>query len=723
MASRPDFYNAVYSTAIGLGANDVQARLAAAQASEETGFGQSMVGNNLFGVKAGSNYTGPTVNAGTNEEYNGQMQRENANFRSYDDFTQSVADYLGVISTNFPDAWNAPTFSEAVKGLNTGVYGKYATNSDYGSHIKSIDNKYGAESYAQNPANVPVPTSPTDEVNLAGVPDDVTAFPSQPATPVDPEFAYAANPQNVPTPYAASDLSNNSLLSAFSEAPKTEDPFASVLGGSVPVTPALTPTVEGWSDMASAQPVQAPMDSVQASGILSGNPALEANARATAMMDVPASGVLSGNTPLDAATTASILSNATPADRMGVADPGFDNSRFDAAGPQVAPLDASRFSTPAKTDRIGALPGLTNTARMNPLTGVIDPATNTQSFMDQPAAPADLAAFSNAYAAQRGPTSGLLSADAMTVQGNAERQLAESIANRAAMPVSVPAGGILAGNQPLEAQATVPSLANAYTAPTAVTPAAQAIDNVTTGATTPGILSGSRIATASAPLSFTPSMGILAGQPVRQNQFVSSFPTEVAQNLIAPPTVNDVVAAPTLENIEIADQPTISSTPVDIPGPATTNALDQQKQQAVTNTMQAPQPTVQAAQNTKSFKDSVLSKETALGSILGSAMLGPPGAILGGVLGQQTAAHGGLTGLLGGGFAAPTTQIPGGVANIGGIYGGAFSPGTYATASNGARVGALGGGYTSYTSPSGVHEVISPTGQISHDFSKSTATV
>ena len=173
------------------------------------------------------------------------------------------------------------------------------------------------------------------------------------------------------------------------------------------------------------------------------------------------------------------------------------------------------------------------------------------------------------------------------------------------------------------------------------------------------------------------------------------------------------------DTVTDASDPTIDSQTPTINNVAETPAVQQQKAQTISNTSRQvanPQATVDAARNTKSFKDSLLSKETALGGILGGVTLGPVGGILGARAGQQVAANGGLTGLLGGGFTPPTTQIAGGMNNIAGIYGGAFSPGTYAMASNGAQVSSLGGGYTGYTNKYGVNEVVSPTGQISHNF-------
>lgn len=578
------------------------------------------------------------------------------------------------------------------------------------------------------------------------------------------QYAYAQNINEgaIPTPYAANDLSNNSLLSAFSATPTySEDPFSSILSGNVPATPAVqatgilggTPALEaatkagvpggpsgifdgvvtpGNIDLAHRELATMPDGSMATVRSMSfennaGNEVLVPTVSPTGELlsdqqakelygttgqhlgifdspanadkyaealhqaqekfyapseTVPASGLLSGNAPLSADATVGILSNATPSERMGIAEPGFDASRFDGVGPQVATVDASRFATPAKTDRIGALPGLTDTARMNPLTGAIDPATNTQSFMDTPAA-----------------------------------------------TVSVPAGGILAGNQPMEAQATVPSLASAYTAPTAVTPAEQAITNnfslnspqdiAATVAKSPslvspagGILSGGPLTSSVTSPDLT-GKSIIGAQPQQQNAFAASFPAAVANNTFEPAAINDVVAAPTLDTIQVAEQPTIA-------GPTEVNPVEQQQTQAITAATQPakPQATVQAAQNTKSFKDSLLSKETALGSILGGAVLGVPGAILGGAIGQQTAQGGGLTGLLSGtgGFVAPTTQIGGGINNIAGIYGGQYAPGTYSVANNGTTVTAQPGGYTNTTNSYGVSETVSPTGQISHNF-------
>lgn len=529
------------------------------------------------------------------------------------------------------------------------------------------------------------------------------------------EYAYAQNPANVPAPYAPSDLTNQSLLSAFSATPTfKDDPFSAVLSDSAPPS--------GWADMAAANPISSPMGSVVAQGDLASNPALAAMTRAVPSYNLPAAADLgtppgfiasatvpAGIQPSDPTSVSGFQDMAaagpmggeiaSPESRMGISDPGFDIGRMTAIGPSVTSIDASRFASDPKTSRIGMTQTLSDTARMDPMAGLIDPATNTQSFMPDPAA------------------TGILSAEHQAVQQQAQTALDRALAERQAL--SIPATGILAANQPLEAQASVPSLASAYTAPATITPAEQAINAVAPATTTPGLLSPTSIATASAPLSFTPSAGILAGQPVQQNAFVSSFPTAVANNTIEPATVNDVVAAPTLDTMQVSDQPSIAS----IDGPVNTPAVTQQTQTAVSTatTPSAVNRTAPATSENKGLLGGMMNKGTIGGGVLGALAAGPLGGVIGAMIGNQIA-KGGLSGLSPTSMVSPSTQIGGGIANIGGIYGGAYSPGTYAVASNGATVGAQPGGWTSYTNSYGVTNMISPTGQQSSYFGSTPMT-
>jgi hypothetical protein len=164
--SRRDFFERAYSDARAAGLNDTQARLAASQAALETGFGRSVVGNNYFGIKAGSSWNGPTVTAGTWEDTAGGPVRETARFRSYTNPASAFSDWASTVSRKWSDAFNAPTFNEAVEGLNYGQAGGYATDRNYGGKLRSINAKYGPQAdqvdgimSAINPPESAVPTS------------------------------------------------------------------------------------------------------------------------------------------------------------------------------------------------------------------------------------------------------------------------------------------------------------------------------------------------------------------------------------------------------------------------------------------------------------------------------------------------------------------------------------------------------------------------------------
>lgn len=149
MASRRErFYNEAYSQAREAGLNDAQARLAASQAALETGYGRSVVGNNYFGVKAGSSWNGPTVSARTWEDTANGPVRETARFRSYDNPANSFGDWARTVSRKWSDAFTAPTFNEAVEGLNYGRRGGYATDRKYGDKLRAIDARYGPQAEA-----------------------------------------------------------------------------------------------------------------------------------------------------------------------------------------------------------------------------------------------------------------------------------------------------------------------------------------------------------------------------------------------------------------------------------------------------------------------------------------------------------------------------------------------------------------------------------------------
>jgi flagellar protein FlgJ len=80
----------------------VSPKILLAHAALETGWGRSIVGNNLFGIKAGPSWSGAQVTTMTQEMEGGQMVPQQASFRAYPSFDASVQDYVALIS-NSPD--------------------------------------------------------------------------------------------------------------------------------------------------------------------------------------------------------------------------------------------------------------------------------------------------------------------------------------------------------------------------------------------------------------------------------------------------------------------------------------------------------------------------------------------------------------------------------------------------------------------------------------------
>ena len=116
-----------------------------AQAALETHWGtrvprdaRGRSSNNLFGMKAGSQWTGTSVSAGTQEYENGTAVSTTGDFRAYDSRAASFKDYVALLRNN-------PRYAAA---LNTGgnVYvfasalqqGGYATDPDYANKVTTI---------------------------------------------------------------------------------------------------------------------------------------------------------------------------------------------------------------------------------------------------------------------------------------------------------------------------------------------------------------------------------------------------------------------------------------------------------------------------------------------------------------------------------------------------------------------------------------------------------
>ena len=115
-----------------------------AQAALETGWGKHLIhdtkGNNtfnIFNIKA-TGWQGKSVAVNTLENRQGVTQQERANFRQYDDYAQSFADYVALIknSARYKNALAAgndsSAYAEALQKAG------YATDPRYADKIKSL---------------------------------------------------------------------------------------------------------------------------------------------------------------------------------------------------------------------------------------------------------------------------------------------------------------------------------------------------------------------------------------------------------------------------------------------------------------------------------------------------------------------------------------------------------------------------------------------------------
>jgi len=144
--SREDFVREIWPLAVDAGRKlGVNPRAIVAQAALESGWGSRQIrddagvsGNNLFGIKADSGWTGERVTVTTLEYAGGLPKPQRAQFRAYPDLAAGFADYVRFLQGN-------PRYEEALRaGGNAGVYADrlqssgYATDPRYAEKIRSI---------------------------------------------------------------------------------------------------------------------------------------------------------------------------------------------------------------------------------------------------------------------------------------------------------------------------------------------------------------------------------------------------------------------------------------------------------------------------------------------------------------------------------------------------------------------------------------------------------
>ena len=124
-------------------ATGVPARFILAQAALESGWGEKEIraadgqaSFNLFGIKAGRNWGGESVETATTEYRQGLAMKLTQRFRAYPDYTAAFTDYANLLRSRFGEAVRAGDDAAAfAKGL---ADGGYATDPAYAGKLRAV---------------------------------------------------------------------------------------------------------------------------------------------------------------------------------------------------------------------------------------------------------------------------------------------------------------------------------------------------------------------------------------------------------------------------------------------------------------------------------------------------------------------------------------------------------------------------------------------------------
>lgn len=146
-ASARDFVAAIWPHATEASATTgIPSAFLVAQAALETGWGRSQPrladgrpSYNIFGIKAGRNWTGPTVEASTTEYANGAAEQRVERFRAYGSYAEAFRDYAGLLAGNSRYAGVLGS-TEAVGFARALQRAGYATDPAYAAKLERIIN-------------------------------------------------------------------------------------------------------------------------------------------------------------------------------------------------------------------------------------------------------------------------------------------------------------------------------------------------------------------------------------------------------------------------------------------------------------------------------------------------------------------------------------------------------------------------------------------------------
>jgi flagellar protein FlgJ len=147
-ASPEEFVTALYPQAIEAAkVLNIDPKAMIAQAALETGWGKSIIhkgdganSHNLFGIKADKRWDGEKASVDTLEFVNNVPEKQQANFRSYGSFSDSLNDYVDFIQSN-------PRYEQATQKTQSPQQyfealqeAGYATDPQYAEKVMSVFN-------------------------------------------------------------------------------------------------------------------------------------------------------------------------------------------------------------------------------------------------------------------------------------------------------------------------------------------------------------------------------------------------------------------------------------------------------------------------------------------------------------------------------------------------------------------------------------------------------
>ena len=126
-------------------ASGLPAKILLGQAALESGWGKREVRDaqgtgsfNLFGIKAGASWTGPTVDAITTEVVNGVAQKVVQKFRAYASYAESFTDYAKLVTNNPRYEKAVSVADDVLKFAREMGRSGYATDPGYGSKLARV---------------------------------------------------------------------------------------------------------------------------------------------------------------------------------------------------------------------------------------------------------------------------------------------------------------------------------------------------------------------------------------------------------------------------------------------------------------------------------------------------------------------------------------------------------------------------------------------------------